>query len=590
MKSKLKIYKNYNSKMQCVKIIFMSFVIYSILFVGCVEEEKNIDQQFTQQSDTTWMKLTLREKIGQIICLRYNRTQIMDLGDNSVNTFLTKYPVGSFFMANWELSKNVSEKELKQEYIKSILELANETKYPLLFVEDFESGLGTTITDYTQLPGEMGLGATNSKTFAYSYGKIIASEARSIGINWLLHPVADLNINPFNFITNVRSISDNELTAINMLPEQVDGMQSQNVAATAKHFPGDGTDYINQHFNISKMKLSFEEWQTKHGKVFKTLIDNGVLSIMPGHISFPNFQKQKVDGEYLPATLSEELLTGLLKDKLGFKGVVVSDALNMAGISGYYTNQLETEIESFKAGCDVLLWPSVEIIDTLESRILREEIPIARLNDAVNRVWNMKNKLGLFEEDYQIIKQISQDEIINNRKKSLEIAKGAITLLSNKNKILPLDTLSSKKILIIIVSEKEELETFKIFKNQFVAKGFEVDILQNLPFFEKESELDSIAKIYDKILFTFYSVPVNPWGSLLLNDEQALTMWSANKLPPNKVISIGVGDPYKNLIYMPRTWGRVNCYSADEITQRALVDGLTGQYVMEGISPVRFPY
>ncbi len=233
--------------------------------------------------------------------------------------------------------------------------MTKESKNPLLLLEDFECGLESSFTEYSNLPGEMGLGATNSSELAYVYGEIIAREARSVGINWLLHPVSDLNLNPFNFLTNVVSVGDDPNSAIDLLERQVQGMQAQKVAATAKHFPGDGTDFIDQHFTTSQMMLSYDDWLKQHGRVFQSLIENGVMSIMPVHISFPDYQKETVNGEKLPATSSREIMTELLKEKLGIDGVVVSDALNMGGIAGYYENQIETEVECFKAGADILI-------------------------------------------------------------------------------------------------------------------------------------------------------------------------------------------------------------------------------------------
>jgi len=564
-------------------------VVFTALFYSCnksVPKELIAVEVVETAVDTSWMQLSIREKIGQIVCYKYNREELMSLGDNSVEKFLQKYPVGSVFLANWEMTKNASGDELKGAYIEAAKELNEVTKYPLLISEDFESGVGNLIPQYTELTMEMGLGATGSEEYAYWFGDIIASEARSIGVNWLLHPVADLNKNPFNFLTNVRATGDDENLAIKLLPAQVRAMQNQQVAATAKHFPGDGTDYLNQHFATSTMKLTYKEWQKQHGAVFKKLIEDGVMTIMPGHIIFPDYQKEKLNGEYLPATLSKELMVDLLKGELGFKGAIVSDALNMAGVSGYYENQFETEIESFKAGTDILLWPQLRIIDTLEARILRKEIPMSRLNDAVSRVWNVKKQLGLFDDDYEGIKEIYEEKLIKNRERAYEISKSSITVVSNKNKVFPFNNENVKNILLVGISDNDNLETFNPLKMELEAKGFRVDIQNDLSFFANEGEMTSISEKYGRIIFNFYFVPNNPWGSLSLKGNEALTTWSANYLPFEKVITVGFGDPYKNLIYLPRIWARINCYNVDENTQKALVEGLTGEIELTGNSPV----
>lgn len=180
---------------------------------------------------------------------------------------------------------------MSQKYRRIVNELSRASNHPLLFSEDFESDAGTAMSDYTQLVSEMG--GTNSILYATWYGEIMSNELRSIGIDRILNPVADLVKNPFILITNTRSIGDNTNRAIKMLPAQVKAMQKNKLAATVKHFPGDGTDYINQYLTTSQMKLSVEEWKQHHGKVFQTLIDSGVMVIMPGHISFPAYQKEQ---------------------------------------------------------------------------------------------------------------------------------------------------------------------------------------------------------------------------------------------------------------------------------------------------------
>lgn len=573
--------------------IFSIGLLIVLLFTHCqnhqVLSDKGKEQQQLISPDTSWKSLTLREKIGQVVCLGYDKHQILEKGNGSMDTFFNKYPVGAMFLANWVLGNDATPDSLSQLYIKTITELSKASKTPLLFSEDFETGMGNAMPNYTLLTAEMGLGATQSVQYAGWFGDIVASELRSIGLNWILNPVADLNMNPFNHLVNVRSVGDNPEKAAQMLSAQVNAMQNHHLAATAKHFPGDGTDFINQHFCTSQIKLSYSEWQKTFGLVYQQLIDDGIMAIMAGHITFPGYQKEQLNGEYLPATLSPELLKGLLKGTLGFDGVIVSDALNMAGIAGYYPNQLETEIACFTAGCDILLWPSLEFMDTLEARILRKEMDEERLNDAVSRVWNMKKKVGLFDENYPILEPLSKKELTDHKAKATEIIQKSMTLLSNKDHLLPLDTITSKKILLCVVSDGDQQATFIPFKEALTAKGFEVDIRSNLSFFSHGHELNQLTALYDKFIFIFYSNPANPWGSLDLRGEGALTAWSANKLPHEKVISIAFGNPYENLGYMQRVWCRINCYSADKQSQTILADGITGGYEFTGVLPVRVP-
>jgi hypothetical protein len=142
---------------------------------------------------------------------------------------------------------------------------------------------------------------------------------------------------------------------------------------------------------------------------------------------------------------------------------------------------------------------------------------------------------------------------------------------------------------LVVISVDDHLETFDPLKEKLQNFGFTTTIQQNLSFFDNASNLELITKEYDKIIFLFYAKPVVPWGSLSLSGDQALTMWSANMLPYDQIISVSFGDPYKNIIYMPRIWSRINCYNADKNSQTALAEALVGIFKMTGVSPVDYP-
>lgn len=562
---------------QSIKVFFL--LLNLSYFISCSsKEEINQYHPYQFSNNEEWKKLTVREKVGQIICFNYSQ-QVVD-ENGGVKKFLEKYPIGSTFLASWSIKNDV------QEYRNIVSSFSEYNKYPMLFSEDFENGLGGNFNGYTSLAGEMALGAVNTLQSTRDYTHILSSEARSIGINWLLHPVADLNTNPVNFLTNVRATGDKVDLALNILPEQIRIMQKNGISATAKHFPGDGTDIINQHFATSSMKLSYQEWENQHGKVLRKVIEEGVHVIMAGHITFPDYQKDKLDGEYLLATLSKELMEGLLKKKLGFNGIVVSDALNMGGMAGYYKNQLETEVECFKAGADILLWPSLSTMDSIVARVERGIIPMERLDAAVSRVWSIKNELGLFNQGYPLYTNLSSDQRSDHHQKAQEIANKSITLVSNKHNILPIHPKSHKNLLLIYVSEQDVKEKLSPLKEGLVQDGFSVDELITMSAFQYGGNLEEMNEKYDAFLFVYFAKPGAPWGTLGLNKEQALSMWSSNMLPRNKVISIGIGDPYKNLLFLPQIHARINCYNDDIYSLNAVVEGITGKLKMTGISPV----
>lgn len=539
-------------------------------------------------ADTTWKSLTLRQKIGQLMLMLPDRQKEQELGNGSLSAFFEKYPVSGFFMG-WKLWDGLTRDQYLNHIRKTCVEYQQASNLPLLFQEDYESGV--SLPGMTSFPNEMALGAANSPDLAYQYGKTVAHESRSVGVKWVLHPVADLNINPFNPVTNTRSISDDPDRAIRLLSQQINGLQDNGVAATIKHFPGDGVDFRDQHLLTTCNSMPFDIWKKYHGKVFKSLIDSGVKTIMPGHISLPSYQKEKMNGHYLPATLSKELLTNLLKDELGFKGVVASDAMVMGGFRGWYDSQLEGEIHSFLAGVDVLLWPSYQFMDTLEARIKRKEIPESRLNDAVSRAWNLKRSLGLMDKNRQLIENMTQEEKSYARSVSDSICEKAITLVRDLNHALPLDPTKDKKILVVGVtpvsrkggdSALKKMEAFGVLLR---SKGFVVDFQHDL-LYETQGWTESVSKQYDRILFLVDRHMHAPFGPLEFWDDEAQTVWGINAMPKEKLIVISLGSPYSIPEYFERVNTCINAYSNTTVMHVALIKALTGEIKIKGSSPV----
>lgn len=569
-------------------------IIVSLLVFSCKKKSTGGEPiPFNQKvelslSDTTWRSLTLRQKIGQLMLMLPDRQKELELGNGSLAAYFERYPVSGFFMG-WKLWDGVQRDQYLDHIKKACGEYQQASKLPLIFQEDYESGV--TLPGMTSFPNEMALGAANSTELAYQYGKTVAQESKSVGIKWVLHPVADLNINPFNPVTNTRSISDDPDKAIRLLSQQIKGLQDNGVAATIKHFPGDGVDYRDQHLLTTCNSLPYDVWKEHHGKVFKALIDGGVKSIMPGHITLPGYQKEKKNGHYLPATLSKELLTGLLKNEMGFKGVVVSDAMVMGGFRGWYDNLLEGEIQSFLAGVDVLLWPSYEFMDTLEARILRKEIPEERLNDAVSRVWNFKKGLGLLEKDIKLIQPMTPEEKTLARSVSDKICERAITLIRDKNNVLPLDKSKDKKILVVGVTPisrkggDSSLTRMRSFSDSLRQKGFEVDFQHNI-LYETQDWTESVTTRYDRILFLIDRHMHAPFGPLEFWDDEAQTVWGINAMPKDKLIVISLGSPYSINEYFERVNTCINAYSNTTVMHTALIKALTGEIEMKGISPV----
>lgn len=561
----------------------------ALAFASCSQQKKcevvKSNYEFTA-TDTSWKALSLREKIGQTMMVVAKYEDHKAAANGTIKSFMEKYPVGGLFIADWYL-KSKSNGQDPLVLLSSLLKEYNAyAKAPLFVCEDFERGIGETYSKYTHLPVGMALGAAADTALAYDLGQSIALEAKEMGFNWLLHPVCDLNMNPLQELVVERSVSDDVNKALPMLEKQMKGLHDNGVISTVKHFPGDGVTMRNQHIVTTANSLSKEEWCATFGKLFTGMINEGAASIMVGHIQLPAFQTEKINGQLPPATLSRELMVDLLKNKFNYKGVVITDALNMGGCAGYYKDELEVSVQCFAAGADVVLWPSLAYMDTVEARINRGEIPMSRLDDAVARVWAMRERFGLVQKSDTLETPMTEaaKQLVQNTGKA--IAEKAVTLVEDRDKSLPLKVESSKKLVVIGVGEEMTLAKLDPMKEEFKKRGFEVDVLENPHFYEWGVKIDSL-NMYDKILVCFENRYFHPLGTCLLKNKEVFAVWTANMTDPAKRIAISYANPYTIDIYEALSPVKINAYSIDAFTQTALVRALCGEIPFTGVSPVK---
>ena len=573
---------------------FGLIALATITFCQCSTSNENQESASSSKfefvaTDTTWKTLSVREKIGQTMMMNALYFDHLNVGEGDMNKFMEKYPVGSFFIPSWYYWENVKkqnkniennaeayQRETKALIAKAIKDYSSAAKYPILFSEDFERGIGETYPKYSHLPAEMALGAANDKDLAYGLGKSIAMEAKEMGFNWLLHPVCDLNMNPLQELVIERSVSDSVDLAIPLLKQQIKGLHDQNVISTVKHFPGDGVTMRNQHLVTTANYMSEKEWRASFGKLFQELINDGAATIMVGHIQLPFYQKEKVNGLLPPATLSKELMVDLLKGEMGFKGVIITDALNMGGCAGYYPNELEVSVQCFAAGADVVLWPSLAYMDTVEARINRGEIPMSRLDDAVRRVWAMRERFNFLQKSDSLFTPLSQEDKDYVFATGTKLAEKAVTLLEDRNNELPLTAEKGKKILLMPISYLDKGETFKFTKKELENRGFEVDMLVNPHFYQWGWRIDSLYT-YDKVFICFENRYFNPLGTPFFKEHEAFGVWTANMLDINKRIVVSYSNPFLTDFYEEVAPLKVNAYSCDTFSQRAVVKALCGE-------------
>lgn len=316
---------------------------------------------------------------------------------------------------------------------------------PALISTDQEGGVISRLpSQIVQSPGSMALGAARDKTYAFRAAYIVGKELRALGINQNLAPDADVNINPFNPVIGVRSFGDRSWLVARLTAAQVRGYQSVGVAATTKHFPGHGDTNVDSHTGLPVIKHTRRQIEDIDLPPFRAAIDSGVDVIMTAHIVVP-----ALDSSGRPATLSKPILTGLLRQQLGYKGVIMTDSLEMAGVRQMFPDS-RVPVEAIKAGADLLLMPpDLNLaINSVVNAVERGEISVSRINASVLRILELKARLGLSTNPYIDTNAVSSHVKTHwHILSAADISNHTITVIRNSG-VLPLKPNSGRTVLV----------------------------------------------------------------------------------------------------------------------------------------------
>ena len=348
---------------------------------------------------------------------------------------------------------------------------------PMLICADQEGGSVYRLPNGTALPGNMALAAAKDAGYARQAGEIIGSELSALGINTNLAPVVDVNNNAANPVIGLRSFGDDPGVVGELASAMIAGMKEYGVIGCAKHFPGHGDTETDSHYGLPLVDKSMNALLECELAPFEIAIEQGVEMIMTAHILYPQLEEDRVfsektgNEEALPATMSDDIITHLLKEKMGFEGVVVTDALNMEGISDYW-NADQAAILAIQAGADMLCMPwclhspgEVEkleaIIETLCEAVENGEISMQRIDDAVGRILRIKEARGILdwnEGEYALEYALETVGGEANRAAEREIAAAAVTLVQNHNNTLPLRLTKDSRVLMMVPYENEKAQ------------------------------------------------------------------------------------------------------------------------------------
>ncbi|MGY0061646.1 glycoside hydrolase family 3 protein [Streptomyces sp. LZ34] len=404
-------------------------------------------------------RMTLDEKIGQLFVMRvYGHSATAptpaDAAQNRKETgvanaaeLIAKYHVGGIMYAGW--AHNIRDPHQLAALSHGIQKaaLAGPTPVPALLTVDQEHGIVARVgAPATLLPGAMALGAGRSARDARTAARIAGAELAALGIRQDYAPVADVNVDPANPVIGVRSFGADPKAVARLVAAQVEGYQSAGVAATAKHFPGHGDTSVDSHVGLPVITHSRAEWERLDAPPFRAAIAAGVDAIMTAHLLFPALDP--VDD---PATLSKPILTGVLRGELGFRGVVVTDSLGMAGVRKKYGDD-RVPVLALKAGADQLLNPpDLRAAWTGVHRAVRGgELSEARIEESVLRILELKARRGLLDHPYTDDSQVARTVGTREHRAAADrIAERTTTLLVNDGRLLPLSRRRHRKLLVV---------------------------------------------------------------------------------------------------------------------------------------------
>ncbi|PAD36693.1 glycoside hydrolase family 3 protein [Terribacillus saccharophilus] len=462
--------------------------------------------------------MSVEQKVGQMLMPDFRNWQkqgeskatgFTEMNDE-VGTIIQKYHLGGVIL----FAENVVGTKQTVRLIDGLQNASPEL--PLFITIDQEGGIVTRLQTGTNLPGNMALGATGSEKYAYQTGKIIGEELSSLGVNVNFGPSLDVNNNPENPVIGVRSYSSNPELVSTLGIQTIKGLQRQNVAATAKHFPGHGDTATDSHYGLPLVTHDKDRLQAVELLPFQNAIDEGVDMIMTAHVQFPAFDDttyiSKKDGQEIlvPATLSKKVLTGLLREEMGFEGVIVTDALNMKAISDNF-GQEEAVVLALKSGVDIALMPaqvnSLEMEKNLASvynavleAIESGELPMEQVNASVERILKLKEKRGILDPAKAPIEEkvTKSLKVVGNKehlKKEKNMAEDAVTLLKNEDKTLPFKPKKGDNVLVLAPFD-DQVEAMTRSINELKGKKKDVEITGYA--FSEKSFNEEVAAMIDE--------------------------------------------------------------------------------------------
>ncbi len=551
-----------------MKKFYLSFLII-LVALSSAKAQKNIDEQkMNRWVDSVYQSLTLEQRVGQLIFVRANYPYQPYL--KTAGKYIRKYNLGGvcFFGGN-------PEAEAKQ------FNSWNKTaQTPLMATIDAEWGIGMRLKGTVKYPLQMTLGAIPDDSLIYQMGRQIGEQCRRMGIHINFAPVIDVNSNPRNPVIGMRSFGENPMEVGERGSLYMKGLQDEKVVACAKHFPGHGDTYQDSHKTLPVVTASFDQIENEGLMPYRKLIADGVSSIMVAHLSVTALDTIKNH----PATLSRPVVTELLKEKMGFKGLIITDGLDMRGVTNNYGNDSVSYL-SFVAGNDLLLIPDdvPSAIKTISDGVKQGGIPVSRLEESCKKILKYKYITGAWKRNKISTKHLKED-LHKPEYKALSdrLFSEAITLVKNMGDMLPLKN-DKQKTMLLIIGETGETAFEKSLSGLKISKT--IHLTHDAAAKDVKWVLKQAGK-YDRAIVAMLNTNILAGKRFKITENDVKLVDSVATLT-NVVLDVFASpyalDFFTNLDKMPVV---MVSYQDKEISQQASAEVIRGKRIPMGRLPV----
>lgn len=572
-------YQKTNVRMLVLKRMISLVFIFAFISSFSLNDLKKphtgrIDPPFlhltTNWADSVIQKMSLEEKIAQLMMVPAYSNQ-SNYPDPELTDLIKKYHVGGliFFQGG-----PVRQARLTN-YYQSVSEV------PLLVAMDAEWGLGMRLDSTISYPYQMTLGALRNNELIYEMGRQIAQQMKLLGVHVNFAPVVDINNNPKNPVINYRSFGENKIEVTKKGLTYMHGLQDNHIIASAKHFPGHGDTDQDSHYTLPLIPHSRKHLDTLEMYPFRQLINSGIASVMVAHLHIPSLDTTR----QLASTLSEKIIENLLRDTLGFKGLVFTDALSMQGVSQFFKPG-ELELKALLAGNDILLMPGdvPRAISVIKKAVRKDIISEETINERCLKVLKAKEWVGL--SSYKPIDTENLTQKLNNWQNELlskQIKADALTLLSNQTNIIPIKRPDTLRITTLNIGESKKIPFQKTIDLYYECEHLQVP--STLKFNPNISFPDSI-NISDYFLLTLHGTSNSPRKNygIQQTDITFIDQWQHKQ----KSCLVIFGSPYiasliKNINHFDAV---IICNANDEETQSLAAQAIMGGIPFSGKTPV----